>query len=79
MGPATVDGEAPAVKDGLTRQFVKRAAESLYKELVRRKIAVDKQRPDGRDPEEIRPISCEVGVSLRTHGSALFSAARRRS
>jgi polyribonucleotide nucleotidyltransferase len=73
VGPATVDGEAPAVKDGLTRQFVKRAAESLYKELVRRKIAVDKQRPDGRDPEEIRPISCEVGVSPRTHGSALFT------
>jgi polyribonucleotide nucleotidyltransferase len=73
VGPATVEGEAPAVKDGLTRQFVKRAAESLYKELVRRKIAVDKQRPDGRDPEEIRPISCEVGVSPRTHGSALFT------
>jgi polyribonucleotide nucleotidyltransferase len=73
VGPATVDGEAPTVKDGLTRQFVKRAAEALYKELVRRKIAVDKQRPDGRDPEEIRPISCEVGVSPRTHGSALFT------
>jgi polyribonucleotide nucleotidyltransferase len=73
VGPATVEGEAPTVKDGLTRQFVKRAAESLYKELVRRKIAVDKQRPDGRDPEEIRPISCEVGVSPRTHGSALFT------
>jgi polyribonucleotide nucleotidyltransferase len=73
VGPATVDGEAPQVKDGLTRQFVKRAAETLYKELVRRKIAVEKQRPDGRDPEEIRPISCEVGVSPRTHGSALFT------
>jgi polyribonucleotide nucleotidyltransferase len=73
VGPATVDGEAPSVKDGLTRQFVKRAAESLYKELVRRKIAIDKQRPDGRDPDEIRPISCEVGVSPRTHGSALFT------
>ena len=71
MGPATVDGEGAGRKDGAT--FVKRAAESLYKELVRRKIAVDKQRPDGRDPEEIRPISCEVGVSPRTHGSALFT------
>jgi polyribonucleotide nucleotidyltransferase len=73
VGPATVEGEAPQVKDGLTRQFVKRAAETLYKELVRRKIAVDKQRPDGRDPEEIRSISCDVGVSPRTHGSALFT------
>jgi polyribonucleotide nucleotidyltransferase len=73
VGPATVDGDAPTVKDGLTRQFVKRAAESLYKELVRRKIAIDKQRPDGRDPEEVRTISCDVGVSPRTHGSALFT------
>ena len=37
------------------------------------KIAVDKRRPDGRDAEEIRPIECEVGVSPRTHGSALFT------
>jgi polyribonucleotide nucleotidyltransferase len=73
VGPATVDGDAPQVKDGLTRQFVKRAAESVYKELVRRKIAVDKRRPDGRDAEEIRPIECEVSVSPRTHGSALFT------
>ena len=72
VGPATVDGDAPQVKDGLTRQFVKRASESIYKEIVRRKIAVEKNRPDGRDPEEIRPIECEVGVSPRTHGSGLF-------
>jgi polyribonucleotide nucleotidyltransferase len=72
-GPATVEGEAPTVKDGLTRQFVKKAAESIYKELVRRKIAVDKRRPDGRGTEEIRRVECEVGVSPRTHGSALFT------
>ncbi len=72
VGPATVDGDAPQVKDGLTRQFVKRASEAIYKEIVRKKIAVEKNRPDGRDPEEVRPIECEVGVSPRTHGSALF-------
>src|SRR6187431_18688 len=72
VGPATVDGDAPQVKDGLTRQFIKRAAEAIYKEIVRKKIAIEKNRPDGRDPEEIRPIECEVGVSPRTHGSALF-------
>jgi polyribonucleotide nucleotidyltransferase len=72
VGPATVDGDAPQVKDSLTKQFVKKAAESIYKELVRRKIAVEKRRPDGRSEDEIRPISCEVGVSPRTHGSALF-------
>ena len=49
VGPATVDGDAPQVKDSLTKQFVKRAAESIYKELVRQKIAVEKRRPDGRE------------------------------
>jgi len=73
VGPATVDGEGPTVKDALTKSYVKKAAESIYKELVRRKIAVEKHRPDGRAPEEIRPIECEVGVSPRTHGSALFT------
>jgi polyribonucleotide nucleotidyltransferase len=73
VGPATAEGEAPAVKDSLTRQFVKRAAEAIYKELVRRKIAVEKRRPDGRATDEIRPISCEVSVAPRTHGSALFT------
>jgi len=73
VGPATVEGEAPMIKDALTKQFVKKAAESIYKELVRRKIAVEKRRPDGRGTEEIRPITCEVEVSPRTHGSALFT------
>jgi polyribonucleotide nucleotidyltransferase len=73
VGPATVEGEAPAVKDSLTKQWVKRAAEAVYKDLVRKKIAVEKRRPDGRGLEEIRPIECEVGVSARTHGSALFT------
>jgi polyribonucleotide nucleotidyltransferase len=73
VGPTPADEDAPAVKDSMTRQFVKRAAESIYKELVRRKIAVDKRRPDGRGAEEIRPITCEVSVSPRTHGSALFT------
>ena len=61
------------MKDSLTKNYVKKAAEAIYKELVRRKIAVEKQRPDGRAAEEIRPITCEVGVSPRTHGSGLFT------
>jgi polyribonucleotide nucleotidyltransferase len=73
VGPATVDGDAPAVKDQLTKQWVKRAAEAVYKDLVRRKIAVEKRRPDGRGADEIRAVTCEVGVSPRTHGSGLFT------
>ncbi len=72
VGPLV--GEEPAmVKDSMTKNYVKKAAEAIYKELVRRKIAVEKQRPDGRGPEEIRPVTCEVGVSPRTHGSGLFT------
>jgi polyribonucleotide nucleotidyltransferase len=72
MGQAPAEGE-PAVKDSTTRQYLKRAAEAIYKDLVRKKIAVEKRRPDGRGTEEIRPIECEVGVSPRTHGSGLFT------
>src|SRR5581483_9275032 len=66
------EGGVP-VKDPLTRQFVKKAADAIYKDLVRKKIAVDKRRPDGRSEEEIRPISVEVGVNPRAHGSGLFT------
>ena len=73
VGPATVEGEGPVVKDSLTKQFVKKAAEAVYKQLVREKIAVDKRRPDGRGAEDVREVTCEVGVAARTHGSALFT------
>jgi polyribonucleotide nucleotidyltransferase len=73
VGPATVDGDAPVVKDAITKSYVKKAAEAVYKDLVRKKIAVEKRRPDGRGAEEIRAIECEVTVSPRTHGSALFT------
>ncbi len=72
VGQAPAEGE-PAVKDSITRQYVKRVCESVYKDLVRRKIAVEKRRPDGRATTEIRPVECEVQVSPRTHGSALFT------
>jgi polyribonucleotide nucleotidyltransferase len=49
------------------------AFDKLEKDIIRRRIAVDKKRPDGRSAEEIRPISIEVGVAPRTHGSALFT------
>ena len=56
VGPATVDGDGPTVKDSLTKSYVKKAAEAIYKDLVRKKIAVEKRRPDGRATDEIRPI-----------------------
>jgi len=71
VGPATADGDEP-VKDSLTRSYIKKAGDAIYKDLVRKKIAVDKRRPDGRGTEEIRPIEVEVGVNPRAHGSGLF-------
>ena len=70
---AAGDGDEPPAKDSITRQYIKKAAEAIYKELVRRKIAVEKRRPDGRGSEDIREITCEVGVAPRPHGSALFT------
>jgi polyribonucleotide nucleotidyltransferase len=65
--------DEPTAKDSQTKSQIKKACESIYKDLVRQKIAVDKRRPDGRGAEEIRPIEVEVGINPRTHGSGLFT------
>jgi polyribonucleotide nucleotidyltransferase len=51
----------------------KTAFAKIEKQIIRERIAKDKKRPDGRHETEIRPISIEVGVAPRTHGSALFT------
>ncbi|WP_419020944.1 polyribonucleotide nucleotidyltransferase, partial [Holdemanella sp.] len=45
----------------------------LEKACVREIILKEHKRPDGRKIDEIRPLSCEVGVLPRTHGSAIFT------
>lgn len=45
----------------------------ILKEEVRKMISYEGIRPDGRTPNQIRPISCEVGILPRTHGSGLFT------
>ncbi|HEX2232866.1 MAG TPA: polyribonucleotide nucleotidyltransferase, partial [Thermoleophilaceae bacterium] len=55
------------------RQAVQLAFDSLEKDIIRKRIAVDKKRPDGRAAEEIRDVWAEVGVAPRTHGSAIFT------
>jgi polyribonucleotide nucleotidyltransferase len=55
------------------RAEVSRAFDALEKDIIRRRIAIDKKRPDGRAQDEIRPIECEVDISPRVHGSALFT------
>lgn len=45
----------------------------LVKEIVRKMITHEKIRPDGRAVDEVRPVSCEVGLLPRAHGSGLFT------
>lgn len=56
-----------------TLKQVREILDAMVKEEVRRLITEDKVRPDGRGVAEIRPLSSEVGVLQRTHGSGLFT------
>jgi polyribonucleotide nucleotidyltransferase len=67
--PEGEDGEA----DDDRKAEVGAAFDAIEKDTIRRAIAVDKKRPDGRAQNEIRPIETEVDISPRVHGSALFT------
>jgi polyribonucleotide nucleotidyltransferase len=58
---------------GERRQQTARAIDDLVKILTREVILNERKRLDGRAFDEVRPISCEVGLLPRTHGSALFT------
>ncbi|MGP7817459.1 polyribonucleotide nucleotidyltransferase [Niallia sp. 01092] len=64
--------EAEEVNEEELKQ-VKQILDKLVKNEVRRLITEDKVRPDGRGLEEIRPLSSEVDLLPRTHGSGLFT------
>ncbi len=80
---AILEQYAPAAPEGAGEEALvvareRRAAaqlafDKLEKAIIRERIAVHKKRPDGRAEDEIREISIEVGVTPRTHGSALFT------
>ncbi len=53
--------------------YLAKSFEAKVKQRVRNKILDEGLRPDGRKTTEIRPITCEVGILPRTHGSALFT------
>ena len=60
--------------EDITRvRAVEEAFHALEKQELRRMILEEGVRADGRKADEIRPITCEVGVLPRTHGSALFT------
>ena len=55
------------------KQEIAEIIHDLEKECVRQMILVEHKRPDGRKIDELRPLSCEVGLLPRVHGSALFT------
>lgn len=63
---ATSDEEKVSIKQ------VKEAMHNVLKEVVRRRIVEQGLRPDGRDTVTIRPLSADVGIIPRVHGSGLF-------
>ncbi|MBK3494341.1 polyribonucleotide nucleotidyltransferase [Viridibacillus sp. YIM B01967] len=62
-----------AEADDTTLKQVSEILDKMVKEEVRRLITEDKIRPDGRKLDEIRPLSSEVGLLPRAHGSGLFT------
>ena len=69
-------GDKEVGADSISAQMKQDITDSLYKlekKCVREMILKEKKRPDGREVDEIRKLSCEVGLFDRTHGSALFT------
>lgn len=60
-------------RDEATIKQAKDVLNKLVKNEVRRLITEEKVRPDGRGVDQIRPLSSEVGLLPRTHGSGLFT------
>jgi polyribonucleotide nucleotidyltransferase len=63
----------PADDDGTAAAKASSAFKEAEKDVVRSSILGTSKRIDGRDLKAVRPISCEVGILPRTHGSALFT------
>ncbi len=70
-GADTLAGMAASYAD--RESDVRGAFDSLKKRVVREMISGKKKRLDGRGPEDVRAITCEVQVLPRTHGSAVFT------
>jgi polyribonucleotide nucleotidyltransferase len=64
---------------GYEDKDVKAALLEVEEEEVRKFIISQKKRVDGRKFDEIRPITCEVGILPRTHGSGLFTRGQTQS
>jgi len=71
--------ETKLAEEGYEAIDIKIGLLEVEKEQVRRKITVEGIRIDGRGFKDIRPITCEVSVLPRTHGSSLFTRGQTQS
>ncbi len=72
-----------AIKKDIIEQYIEKfpeeektigkVYEDVLKDSMRKKIITEGIRADGRNPQEIRPITCEISSLPRTHGSAIFT------
>lgn len=72
------DPESDANSKPYNRAMVKRMLDKLEGQAVK-KLLLEGKRSDGRAYDQLRPISCEVGILPRTHGSALFTRGQTQS
>ncbi len=71
--------DAMLTQEGFSSADVKEAIHNVEKMQVRSKILHENVRVDGRGFKDIRPISCEVAILPRTHGSSLFTRGQTQS
>jgi len=73
--PASLQPQGGPVYD---KMMIGRVLAKIEGQVVK-KLLLDGKRPDGRGYNDVRPISCEVGILPRTHGSALFTRGETQS
>jgi len=62
-----------------SKGYISSGVEKLVKKAMRTLVLQEHFRSDGRKLDEVRPVTCEVGVLPRTHGSALFTRGETQS
>ncbi|MDH4211083.1 MAG: polyribonucleotide nucleotidyltransferase [candidate division WOR-3 bacterium] len=66
-------------KDEAIESKIKHVVEEMLRAKMRDTVLKEKKRLDGRGLTDVRPVSCEIGLLPRTHGSALFTRGQTQS
>jgi polyribonucleotide nucleotidyltransferase len=70
--------ESESAKPAADQRMIKRIFDKIEGEIIR-KLALEGKRLDGRSYDDVRPITCEVALLPRVHGSALFTRGETQS